>query len=327
MASIDVHVHYVPDFYREAVEQAGQSRADGLPLPAWSVPAQLETMDRMGIMTSMLTVSSPGLHFGDDGAACRLARQCNECGADAVRQYPQRFGLLAALPVPDVDGSLKELEFACDQLHADGIKLPTHSQGIYLGHERLEPLFAELNRRQAVVVLHPQKPAAVPAQVLDGYPIPMMEFLFDTTRAVVNMMMTRTLERHPKIKFVVPHAGAFLSVLADRLVGRRKWFAPAGQQGEAPDIHEALRSMYYDLAGFPVPGQLFALLEMVGAKQLLYGSDGPFTPEAKATGLLQKLKITSLLTEEQRRAIFYENALRLFPRLAAQAVEGRSSGV
>jgi predicted TIM-barrel fold metal-dependent hydrolase len=275
-------------------------------------------MDRMNIAASVLTISSPGLHFGDDAAALRLARQANEIGAAVVRDHPKRFGLFAALPVPDVDGSLAEIEYAFDVLHADGIKLPTHSRGVYLGHERLDPVFAELSRRQAVVVLHPQKPAAVPADVLEGYPIPMMEFLIDTTRAVTNMIMNRTLQRYSGIKLVLPHAGAFMSVLPDRLTGRRKWFAPPGQQGEAPDIHEALRQMYYDLAGYPVPGQLFALLQIVGPERLLYGSDWPFTPEAKVSGLQQKLLTTNLLTEEHRRAVFYQNALSLFPRLAAE---------
>jgi len=322
ISGIDVHVHYVPDFYHKALEAAGEDTTDGVPVPAWTPQAHLDTMDRMNTAVSMLTISSPGLHFGDDEAARQLTRRCNDYGAALVRDFPKRFGLLAAVPLPDIDGTLAEIDYAYDTLHADGLKLATHSRGLYLGDARLDPVFAELNRRKAVVVLHPQKPAAVPENVLEGYPIPMMEFLVDTTRAVVNMIMNRTLERYPDIKMVLPHAGAFLSVLPDRLTGRKKWFAPAGQQGEAPNIHEALRHMYYDMAGYPVPGQLYALLQLMGPDRLLYGSDWPHTPEAKATGLKQKLLTTNLLTDEQRRAVFYDNALGLFPRLAQTLASG-----
>jgi predicted TIM-barrel fold metal-dependent hydrolase len=273
-------------------------------------------MDRMNIATAMLSISSPGIHFGDDAAARQLAREVNEFGATLVRDHPSRFGLLAVLPVPDIDGTLAEIDYAVEVLHADGFKLPTHSRGVYLGDARLEPVFAELSRRAAAVVIHPQKPSAVPANVLDGYPIPMMEFLFDTTRAVTNLIMNRTLERFPGVKLILPHAGAFLSMLADRLTGRRRMYAPEGQQGEAPNIHEVLRKMYYDLAGYPVPGQLFALLQIMGADRLLYGSDWPFTPEAKVMQLQQKLLTTDLLTHEQRQAVFQGNSAAMFSRLS-----------
>jgi len=320
--SIDVHVHYVPPSYKKAVEEAGEAQTDGVPLPQWAPEMHLESMDRMNIAAAMLAISSPGIHFGNDPGARRLAREVNEFGADVVRGHPTRFGLLAALPVPDIDGSLAEIEYAADVLHADGFKLPTHGRGVYLGDARLDPVFEELSRRGAVVVIHPQKPSAVPGDVLDGYPIPMMEFLFDTTRAVTNMIMNRTLQRFPGVKLVLPHAGAFLSVLADRLTGRRRMLAPPGQERAAPDIHEALRQMYYDLAGYPVPGQLFALLQIMGPDRLLYGSDWPFTPEAKALALQNRLVTTDLLTPEQRQAVFYGNAAAMFPRLATQGGTG-----
>ncbi len=320
--SIDVHVHYVPAFYQKAVEDAGEAQTDGVPLPRWTPEMHLESMAHLNIATAMLAISSPGIHFGNDTAARKLARDVNEFGGTLVRDHPTRFGLLAALPVPDCDGSLAEIEYAAEVLHADGFKLPTHSRGVYLGDVRLDPVFEELSRRQSVVVIHPQKPSAVPANVLVGYPIPMMEFLFDTTRAITNMIMNRTLQRYPGVRLILPHAGAFLSVLADRLTGRRRIYAAPGHEGEAPDIHEALRRMYYDLAGYPVPGQLFALRQMVGADRLLYGSDWPFTPEMKVAQLQQKLLATDLLTQEQRRAAFHDNAVAIFPRLAKHAAHG-----
>jgi predicted TIM-barrel fold metal-dependent hydrolase len=318
--AIDVHGHYVPSFYRKALEDANQMQMDGVPVPDWNPQKQLEMMDQMNIAVAMLSISSPGLYFGDSIATRELTRKCNEYGAELVRDYPRRLGLLAALPLPDVDGSLAEIAYAIDVLHADGIKLATHSGGMYLGDERMEPVFVELSRRQAVVVLHPTKPSAIPENVLVDWPISMMEFLFDTTRAMTNMIMSRTLLRNPGFKLILPHAGAFMPLLADRLTGRRQAFVPVDRAAEAPDIHEALRKAYYDMAGYPVPGQLWALLQMVGAGHLLYGSDWPHTPDSKACKLQQKLLTTDLLTEEDRRAVFYENALGLFPRLAQIAI-------
>jgi predicted TIM-barrel fold metal-dependent hydrolase len=317
--AIDVHVHFVPAFYQKALEHANQMQTDGVPVPVWNPQKQLEMMDRMNIAVAMLTISSPGLHFGDIAATRKLVRECNENGAELVRDHPQRLGLMAALPLPDVDASLAEITYALDVLHADGIKLATHSGGMYLGDPRMEPVFAELSRRQTVVVIHPTKPSAVPENVLVGWPIPMMEFLFDTTRAMTNLIMSRTLLRNPDVKLILPHAGGFIAFLADRLTGRRQAFVPADQAAEAPDIHDALRKVYYDLAGYPVPGQLWALLQLVGASHLLYGSDWPHTPEPKACRLQEKLLNTDLLTEEDRRAIFHDNALKLFPRLALAA--------
>jgi predicted TIM-barrel fold metal-dependent hydrolase len=318
--AIDVHVHYVPAFYRKALEDANQMQTDGVPVPEWNTQKQLELMDRMNIAVAMLTISSPGLYFGDIAATRRLVRECNENGAEMVREHPRRLGLMAALPLPDVDASLAEIEYALDVLHADGIKLATHSGGMYLGDPRMEPVFAELSRRKAVVVIHPTKPSAVPENVLVGWPIPMMEFLMDTTRAMTNLIMSRTLLRNPDVKLVLPHAGGFIAFLADRLTGRRQAFKPADETAEAPDIHDALRKVYYDMAGYPVPGQLYALLQLAGVGHLLYGSDWPHTPEAKACKLQQKLLTTELLTEEDRRAIFHGNALGLFPRLAGAAI-------
>src|ERR1035437_2877738 len=139
--AIDVHVHYVPAFYRKALEDANQMQTDGIPVPEWNTQKQLELMDRMNIAVAMLTISSPGLYFGDIVTTRRLVRECNENGAEFVREHPRGLGLMAALPLPDVDASLAEIEYALDVLHADGIKLATHSGGMYLGDERMEPVF------------------------------------------------------------------------------------------------------------------------------------------------------------------------------------------
>ena len=118
----------------------------------------LEMMDRLGIASSVLSISAPGLHFGDDAAARDLARYCNDEGARAVHAHPRRFGLFASLPLPDVEGALKEITYAFDTLQADGVVLESNFHGVYLGDRRLEPVFAELDRRKARILLHPNDP-------------------------------------------------------------------------------------------------------------------------------------------------------------------------
>ena len=184
--------------------------------PAWSSEAHLELMDRHGIETALLSMSSPGVHFGDDTAARRLAREVNEDAAGVVADHPDRFGFFASLPLPDVDGTLDEIAYAIDDLGADGVVLMTNAQGMYLGDESLEPVFAELDRRRAVVFLHPTSPVCWEQSAL-GRPRPMVEYIFDTARTVTDLLMSGVLERYPNLTVIVPHCGGALPVLADRV--------------------------------------------------------------------------------------------------------------
>ena len=312
--AIDVHAHYLTETYRQACEAAGQFQPDGFPmLPEWTPEAALSLMDTVGVATALLSISSPGVHFGSDEAARILARRVNEEGADIVATHSGRFGLLASLPLPDVESALAELAYALDTLHVDGISLLTHYQGHYLGDPLFEPIMAELNRYHAVAVLHPTSPACWEAVSL-GHPRPMLEFPVDTTRAVVNLALTGTIDRYPHIRFVIPHAGGALPVLVDRIHSFATVFSSAG--GQRPiDVLTALRGLYYDLAGTPLPRALPALLALVEPDRLLYGSDFPFTPGPLVEFLATMLSTTSVLDEEKRRAMQRGNALRLFPRL------------
>lgn len=277
---IDVHAHFVTDSYLERARAAGHERPDGVPAwPSWSAAAHLELMDEAGVDTAVLSVSSPGVHFGDDAAARALAREVNEDGAALVRDHPGRFGLFASLPLPDADGALAEIEYAFDVLGADGVVLETNTHGVYLGDARLEPVFAELDRREAVVFLHPTSPVCWERSAL-GRPRPMVEFIFDTARTVTDLLFAGTLERHPGLKVVVPHCGGALPVLADRINGFMRLFMPAGTG--APGALALLRRLYYDTAGPAFPRQIPALLNLVEPGRLLYGSDYCWTPAAAA---------------------------------------------
>lgn len=311
---IDLHVHYLPRAYREALSRHGGSDQDKFPTPDWNPELHMEFMETMNIATAMLSVSSPHLNFGDDAEARTLARQANEEGAELMRKYPGRFGLLASLPLPDVDGSIEEISYVLDTLHADGFTVPTNAHKVYLGDPRLDPVFEVLNQRRAVVMIHPTKPSRVPPNVAERAPIPMMEFLFDTTRTVTNLILNRTLKRFPDIKIVVPHAGAFLALLADRLFAFTN-FMPA-QDSDKPDVFAELKGLYYDVAGFCVPRQLSVLLGIANPENLLYGSDFPYTPQFGCKLLADALENTDLFADTNRQDVYRNNALRLFPRLA-----------
>ncbi|WP_085981690.1 amidohydrolase family protein [Paenibacillus riograndensis] len=314
----DLHSHYLPSAYREALLKHAGPNPDGFPTPVWHADLHLEAMEQLGIAVSLLSLSSPHIHWGDREAARELARRVNEDGAELVRKYPGKFGLLASLPVPEISDSIVEIKYAMDVLHADGFTLPTHALGVYLGNPCLHDIFAELNTRKAIVALHPNRPALVPEHVLERLPAPMMEFFFDTTRTVMNLIFTGTFSRFPDITFIIPHAGAFLPVLADRIAPALHMMPSIfGEHTEdaGVDIYTSLKGLYYDIAGACLPRQLDNLLQLIGTDHLLYGSDYPYTPADACKSLADGLEGTNLLTDEARCQIYGENALRLFPGL------------
>jgi predicted TIM-barrel fold metal-dependent hydrolase len=317
---IDVHAHYLPDAYRRAGLAAGITRPDGMPAwPAWDAATALATMDRLGVACAVLSVSSPGVNFGDDAAARTLARAVNEAGAEVVARHPARFGLFASLPLPDIDAALAEVGHALDTLHADGVVLLTNYRGIYLGDPRFEALFAELDRRRAVTFIHPTGPycpscSGPPGPGALENPQPLIEFMFETTRAVTHLVFSGTLDRYPRIQFIVPHAGAAVPVLSDRIAG----MIPALGFPNAPTpdhVSALLRGLYYDLAGYAVPKMLPNLFAVADPKRILYGSDWPLTPEAVVAKLSKLIDSTPLLDGETRSRILRANAEALLPRL------------
>jgi predicted TIM-barrel fold metal-dependent hydrolase len=283
--TIDVHAHFVPPGYRDALVAHGHSQPDGFPqIPEWSADEHVAAMDRLGIETSMLSISSPGVHLADEAATRVLAREVNEEGRRAVVDHPGRFGLFAALPLPDVDAAIAEIAHCCDHLDVDGFALLTNVGGTYLGDPAFQPVFRELDRRGARVFLHPTSPACWEHTSL-GRPRPMLEFLFDTTRAVVDLVLNGTIARHPGIEVIVPHAGATLAMVADRI----SVFALLLDVDPEVDVLRDLGRLHFDLAGFPLPRQLDALLTLTPLEHLHYGSDYPFTPEFAVAMAVERL--------------------------------------
>jgi 6-methylsalicylate decarboxylase len=308
---VDVHAHFIPDFYRTALIEAGHARPDGMPMiPDWDPTAALAFMDELSIATSLLSISSPGVHFGDDAAACELARRVNEEGAKLRRDYPGRFGFLASLPLPNVDAAIIEAVHALDVLSADGVVLETNAHGCYLGDPSLASLWTVLATRRTSVLIHPTSPVC---SCIDRHPRPMLEFLFDTTRSVADLVLAGVPHQYPEISFIVPHAGAALPILANRVDA----FAALSRGSSTQQaMSEALGQFHFDLAGMPVPHLLLALLAVADPHRLHYGSDYPFTPNDVCRRLADQLEVTPLLSEDLRRGMWRDNALELFPMLS-----------
>ena len=272
---IDVHAHYLPASYRDRLLDTGHEQPDGFPhIPDWSAEEHVEVMDRLGIATSLLSISSPGVHLADEADAVDVAREVNEAGRRAVVDHPGRFGLLASLPLPDVDAAIAEIAYCCDRLEVDGFVALTNIRGTYLADPSWEPVFDELDRRRARLFIHPTSPACWEQTSL-GRPRPMLEFFFDTTRAVVDLVLNGTIARHPDIELIVPHAGATIPMIADRVNA----FSRMLDVDASVDVFRDIGRLHFDLAGFSVPRQLDALLTITTIEHLHYGSDYPFTPE------------------------------------------------
>lgn len=284
---VDVHAHFLPDFYVAAARRAGIAFPDGMPFwPQWSVDEHLQLMDANGIERSILSISSPGVHFGDDGAARALARQVNDFGAGVVARHPDRFDLFASVPLPDVPSAIAEARRALDDLGAVGVALLSNARGMYLGDVRMEPLLAFLNSRRARVFVHPAAPPNAQSVSL-GYPIPLMEFLFDSARAATNLVLLDVVDRYPGIRWVFCHGGGVLPLVADRVDFFRRQFHVERLGRPMPDV---LSDLWFDTAGTPFPRVVPTLTSMVGTSRVLYGSDHCFTPAAAVADQIRSIE-------------------------------------
>jgi 6-methylsalicylate decarboxylase len=303
-----VHHHILPPDYLSALASVGITSSGGRPIPDWDIQSTLALMDRYGIATAITSISEPGIFFGDETFRRELARRCNEFSAQLIKDYPQRFGALAILPLPDIDATLCELEYALDTLKLDGVVLLSSVDGRYPGDPLFDELFTELNRRNAVVFLHPTVPAINSELKLDLPPF-LIEFVFDTTRAVTNLVYSGTLERCPYIHFIVAHAGGTIPFLAYR-IAMGQIMLPGVPQGALT----YLKQLYYDTALSVNPNALRSLQALVDASHILFGSDYPFAPEVAVSLFVQGIQNFDGFDEYARKAIERESALALFPR-------------
>ena len=311
---IDVHHHIIPPVYREAMRRAGiTDPIPGVDYPDWDVQTTLAVMDRQGIATAIVSISEPGVNFGNLALARDLARQINEFSARLVADHPQRFGAFAVLPLPDVNAALRELEYALDTLKLDGIGLLTNYRGTYLGDDTLDALFAELNRRQVVAFIHPSTPPSKD-QPTFGLPPSLYEFTFDTTRMVANLLYSGTLDRYSNLRLILSHAGGTVPYLTKRLT-----FGPtigSYLKARAPqNLIASLRQLYYDVAMSASSYTLPSLQALVDPSHILFGSDYPFMPEPGVADNVAGLADYDGFDQQAQWMIERENALALFPRL------------
>lgn len=311
---IDFQAHYLPPSYYEFLESENLEMPDGFMTPEWNETIQKEGMEALGIGFALLTLSSPSLYTKDKMKTCTFARKVNEEGAMIAAKDPEHLGFIATLPLPYVEESISEAIFSLEALKADGIGLMTNYGGIYLGDERFEPLLEELNKRKALVILHPTEPGVEVPNVCEGLCIPAMEYFFETTRTFSNMVLKEVFNRYPDIKWVLPHAGAFLSILADRFESFAVLLRFADPNLDV-DIMKSMQHVYYDVAGFSEQKQIEMLLQNVDVSHLLYGSDTPYTPIEACIGQTEALENTNKLTALEKDMIFTQNALELVPRL------------
>lgn len=294
---IDVHHHILPPFYLDAMRAAGAG-AD-IRFPDWRPEDSLEVMDRHGVAAAVVSVSTPGVHFGDDTAARVLARRVNEYAAGLVRAHPTRFGAFASLPLPDVDGALTELAYALDDLALDGVVLLSSAGDRYLGDPAFEAVFAELDRRRAVAFLHPTIPPGGPPAGLDLVPVSTVEFVADTSRAIANLILSGTLERYPSVSIIAAHAGGFAPYITDRL--QAAWERDPANAERAPAGPLAyLQRLFYDTALSANAYSLLAVRALAGAERVVLGTDFPFVHGA-ATGTTVAALTAGGATDPARR--------------------------
>ncbi|MCY1353542.1 Amidohydrolase [compost metagenome] len=317
---IDVHHHIIPPAFVAVMQAKGITKVAGAPLPGWDAEKSIDVMDANGIQTAITSLSAPGVHFGDGPAQARdLARRCNEFSAEMGARYPGRFGSFAVLPTPFTSDACAEAIHALETLHADGVVLLGSTDGIFLGDPRFDELMAELNRRDAIVFVHPNLHAT--SETI-GLPMPgfLIEFLCDTTRAAVNLIRTGTLEKYPKIRWILAHSGGFLPFVAGRVA----------QSGAMPELDEktpqgildSIKRFYYDTALSPSRYSMAALKELVDPSHILFGSDFPFAPAPVTALQCQTLDASDLWSEAGHYGLNRGHALQLFPqyRLATEAI-------
>ena len=310
---IDVHHHVLPEFYIEAQKSAGITSTAYRGFPEWTPQHSLDLMDNEAIATSILSFTSPGIWYGNIEQTKELARQCNDYLTGLASDRPDRFGGFAFLPLPDIDAAITECGRALDELNLDGITLLTSIDDKYIGHPDFEPLYAELNRRKAVVFIHPCYP---PGTEADGWDIPRMliDYPFETTRVAVNLILQGVVQRHPDIKFILSHSGGTLPFLAHRIAIFDHDMPFRDNYPEGAMTY--FRKFWFDtaLSGHAVP--LAGLTGIADKSRILFGTDYPYISTDKVTAVSNGFDSWDGLMDAERAAVNRGNAEVLFPRLA-----------
>ena len=308
---IDVHHHLLPPRFAAAARERNLLPSN---LGVLDKNKSLEDMDKNGVETSITSIPSPGVWYGDVELARSLARDCNEFGARMAADHKGRFGVFATLPLPDVEGSLKEAAYALDVLKADGLHMWTSYGSKWLGHADFTPLLEELNRRKAVVYTHPTA-APCCGNLLPEAPQAMIEYGTDTTRTIASLVLSGATNRFPDIRWIFSHAGGTMPFLVERFIFQ------AGVQSRTPEgakkipngVLPELQRLHFDTAQSANPYALSSLMKLAPVTQLLFGTDFPYRNSAEH---VKGLADCGLFSESDLAAIGRGNAARLLPRFA-----------
>lgn len=302
---IDVHHHFYPPDFVTALANANQNLAAA---KDWAPARSLEDMDKAGVSTAMLSITTPGVTFLKGSDASRLARECNEYAARLASDHPGRFGNFAILPWPDADASVREIEYSLDTLKADGIGMLTSYGDKWFGDPYFAPILEELNRRKAVIYTHPTS-ANCCRNALPGIPDTAIEYGTDTSRAIVRTVFSGTAQKYPDIRVIFSHAGGTMPFVIERLVNLAK---TAQYERQLPNgyIAEAAK-FYYDTAQASNAAAMGALRKVVPVSQIVFGTDYPFRTSAEH---VKNLKECGVFSAADLRAIHRDNALKLLRR-------------
>jgi predicted TIM-barrel fold metal-dependent hydrolase len=309
--AVDVHAHFMPDdpLVTQFLAEASRTGRYAGPRGTWSPEVALRFMDAHHIQMQLLSfpMAIPAV------AASRL----NTVAATIVAKYPDRFGMLANIPVggPDPDVALREIDRAVGELNTDGFLLVTNYGGKYLGDPLFEPVFAALNRHRATALIHPVNPAGFDL-VSCGRPGPLIEFPMDTARTVVDLIWAGVMSRHPDLNLILAHAGGVLPVLAQRILalGPLEWVPDPADGISYDDVRKQFRRLYGDTGIAGTDNALQPLLEMTDASHIVFGTDFPAAGMSVIASNLLTLNSTQLLSEKELAAVF-TNAIQIFPSL------------
>jgi predicted TIM-barrel fold metal-dependent hydrolase len=307
---IDVHHHFFPQFLLDARQKAAVRNAPVV--QSWKLEATLAQMDRGGVATAILSLPT-GLDLPDLNAeqSRHLARLVNEYVVEAMKDHPGRFGLFAFMPMPDVDATLKEIEYALDQLKADGIGLNTSYGDKWLGHPDFKPVMDELNRRKAIVYVHPLAPSCC-GNLMPYVPAPFIEYPQETNRAVMSLLLSTTFTRTRDVRWIFSHAGGAVPMLAGRINSLAK--IQKTNADSLPDgIDFELKRLHYETANAAYAPNMAALLKYVPISQVLFGTDYPYVSVTENVSDLAKIGLSA----DDLKAIETDNAARLIARLKA----------
>jgi predicted TIM-barrel fold metal-dependent hydrolase len=309
---IDVHFHIIPQFYVDAAYEAGAGPAIGR-YPAYSPELALDIMDASGIEVALTSISQPGVQFAAGAAAATLARKCNEYAAELRGKYPGRFGAFGLIPLQDTATAIKEIDYCRDVLKFEGVCLFASYDGVYLGDPKFDPIFEHLNASNAVVFVHPTSHPSAKAVPL-SLPHFMLEFLFDTTRAATNMVMSGTLRKNRNLKVILAHAAGTIPYIGWRL-SVAPIIDPRLNAMTPEAILSGLKDFWFDVALSPSAATLHGLADFVGTHRLLFGSDWPYAKNEVVARALTEMQGVDTYRQAADK-IDRGNALSLFPHLA-----------